>query len=239
MEVHDVFLPDLLTTVSVLVERKKIKTCRLKVYSDKAIKLSVPERTPKLWIEQFINSKSQWLSKRLQFLEQTKRQTAINEILSGASVCYLGEDLVFALSQSKKRMIYQGGKNLHICAPDIDDQKKLLAQFDKWWKEESLSVLNAEVDKFYPIFEKYRIKKPEIRLRKMKTLWGSCRPCQGVITFNQYLTRTPLACIEYVVLHELTHLLHPNHSKQFYGFLSNFMPYWQERKKALAIYIIR
>jgi len=84
-----------------------------------------------------------------------------------------------------------------------------------------------------PIIEKYKLPKPKIALRKMKTLWGSCSPGRGIVTFNQYLTKAKPACIEYVVLHELVHFLYPNHSRQFYNFLSSHMPDWKDRERIL------
>ncbi len=233
MEIYHVLLPELKTTIPVLVERKKMKTCRLKVFPDKTVKFSVPESTSQLWIEQYLNSKNEWLSKKMQVFEQTKGYAATDEIRSGISIRYVGEDLVFSVSQSNKSGVYKEGKNLHICTPDINDQDRLFAQFDKWWRKESLKVLNTQVEKLYPIVEKYKVNRPIVMLRKMKTLWGSCSPQRGIITFNQYLTKATPACIEYVVLHELIHFLYPNHSKQFYDFLSNYMPDWKERKKIL------
>ena len=67
----------------------------------------------------------------------------------------------------------------------------------------------------------------------MKTLWGSCSVNRGIITLNFYLIKAGIPYIDYVVLHELTHFLYPNHSKQFYMFLSNYMPDWKERKQVL------
>ena len=233
MEIYDVVLPMLNKTVFVSVERKKMKTCRLKVFPDKTIKFSVPESTPQEWIEHYLNSKNLWLSEKLQVFEQTEGYAATDEIRNGFSIRYLGEDLVFSLFQSDKQVMYKDGKILFIGAVDINDQERLFAQFDNWWRKESLKVVNEHVDKLYPIIEKYNIGKPKTMLRKMKTLWGSCSPHRGVVTFNQYLTKATPACIEYVVLHELVHFLYPNHGKQFYDFLSNYMPDWKARKKVL------
>lgn len=233
MEVYDVFSPELNTVIPVLVERKRIKTCRLKVFPDKTVKFSVPENTPQHWIEEYLNSKNQWLSKKIAIFEKVKGYAATDVIRSGISIRYLGEDLIFAVSRCDKNAVYKEGKNLHICAPDINDQEKIFAQFDKWWRNESLQVLNVQVEKLYPIIEKYKVDRPKVMLRKLKTLWGSCSPRMGTITFNQYLTKATPACIEYVVLHELIHFLYPNHSRLFYDFLSNYMPDWKARKKVL------
>lgn len=71
------------------------------------------------------------------------------------------------------------------------------------------------------------------RLREMVSRWGSCSPKKGFVTFNTALVAMPVSCIEYVVMHEFTHFLFPNHSKNFYQQLRIFMPDWEERKKRL------
>jgi len=124
MEVYGVCLPNCNTTIPVYVERKKMKTCRLKVFPDKTVKFSVPESTPQLWIEQYLDSKNQWIGKKIQVFERTKGYAATNEIRNGISIRYLGEDLVFSISQGSNK-IYKEGKILHICVTDINNQGKL------------------------------------------------------------------------------------------------------------------
>ena len=67
----------------------------------------------------------------------------------------------------------------------------------------------------------------------METRWGSCLVKKGIITLNKRLLEAPRNCIEYVVMHELCHFIYPNHSKQFYSFLTTLMPDWKERKQFL------
>lgn len=87
--------------------------------------------------------------------------------------------------------------------------------------------------RFYPEFEKYKIKEPKISLRAMKTRWGSCTPGRGTIRFNLLLADKPQECVEYVVVHELAHLVHPNHSKEFWKVVEEILPDWKERKRRL------
>ena len=115
----------------------------------------------------------------------------------------------------------------------INDQEKLMQQFEKWWRKEALIYLDERVEALYPIIRKYNKALPKVYLKKMKTLWGSCSVDREVVTFNQYLIKAKPACIDYVVLHELIHFIYPNHSKQFYDFLSIHMPDWRERKTVL------
>ena len=105
-----------------------------------------------------------------------------------------------------------------------------MEQFEKWWRNESVRFLEKRIAEYYPIIKKYDKSLPKVQVRKMKTLWGSCSINRGVITFNQYLIKAKPACIDYVVLHELVHFIYPNHSRQFYDFLSIYMPDWKERK---------
>ena len=81
--------------------------------------------------------------------------------------------------------------------------------------------------------KKYGIEFPEIQMREMVSRWGSCSPKKGFVTFNTALVTMPISCIEYVVTHEFTHFLYPNHSKKFYEQLATFMPDWEERKRRL------
>ena len=233
METYDLQLPDQKRSIPVLIDRKNIKTTRLRVYPDMTVKVSVSRSTPIKWVEDYLNSKNHWVSKKLYAFKQTTGYAATTEIRNGISIRFLGEDLVFAISEDRKPSVFIKGKVLHICTPDINNQEKLIKQFDRWWRIESYKHLDLQVDKLYPIVEKYGVTRPKIWLRRMRTLWGSCSQTREVITFNLYLTKAKPAYIEYVVLHELVHFLYPNHSKQFHNFLSSYMPDWKERKKVL------
>lgn len=225
-------------TVSILVERKNIKTIRLKVYPESIVKISSPYFVSDEFLTEFVSKHEKWIKNKLDFFSKTKGYAATTIIKNGMSVRMLGEDLIFSVSSSKKNLTYREGKILHICTTDIDNQEKIMQQFDKWWRKESLKILKQHVDKLYPIIKKYNVPYPNIYVRKMKTLWGSCSVNKNKVTFNQYLTKANPACIEYVVLHELVHFLYPNHSKKFYDFLSSYMPDWKERKKILDTEVV-
>ena len=87
----------------------------------------------------------------------------------------------------------------------------------------------------YPKFQKYGVTYPVIRFRNMVSRWGSCQPKRGVLTFNYALVEAPIFSIEYVVVHEFTHFLQPDHSRRFYQQLAMFMPDWEERKRILEM----
>lgn len=232
MEQVDLALPSG-ETIAVLLDRKKMKTSRLKVYPNLQVVLALPSSAPDSWAIEYLESKVDWISSKLENFKRTSGYAATDEIRNGYSIQMLGEDLVFSVAASERDYVFQEGKLLHICSTDITDQEKLTKLFQKWWRKKSLEVLNQRVDCWYPIIEKYGIPRPKVFIRKMATMWGSCSIKRGAVIFNLYLLKARIACIDYVVLHELTHFLYPNHSKSFYDFLSNYMPDWKDRKKVL------
>ena len=125
------------------------------------------------------------------------------------------------------------GDQLVVRLADIDDyeRKKMLIETFVW--EQCQTLFTRLVEELTPKLACYDVEMPKVRLRRMKTRWGSCSPARRSISLNMKLLETAPGCIEYVVLHELCHFVHPNHSKAFYALLERLMPDWKERKQAL------
>ena len=203
---------------AVQIYRKEMKTCRLKVFPDGSVSLSLPKQAEDAWAEAF---------------RKTTGYAATREIQSGFSITMLGQDLVFSVKQSDRNTVVRDGKTIQLLTTDINDQELIQKIFHSWWRKQALEIISQRVEQWYPIIQKYGINYPKVYIRKMSTLWGSCSPARLTMTFNLYLIKARTACIDYVVLHELTHFLYPNHSKQFYDFLSSYMPDWKQRKTIL------
>jgi predicted metal-dependent hydrolase len=92
-------------------------------------------------------------------------------------------------------------------------------------------MLKATINRFSPL-------EPQVRIRRMVQRWGSCTPT-GTITLNPALVQAAPACIDYVLAHELTHLLEPAHSARFYQLMTNVMPDWRHRRERLATAAVR
>ncbi|SMN11900.1 Predicted metal-dependent hydrolase [uncultured Candidatus Thioglobus sp.] len=99
-----------------------------------------------------------------------------------------------------------------------------------WYSQKAISHIQKALDKYQPIVGKNI---GSVKIRKMKTRWGSYNPVKSYINLNSELIKAPIKCIEYVVLHELTHLIYPNHNQHFYNYLSVHMPNWQKIKNML------
>ncbi len=88
--------------------------------------------------------------------------------------------------------------------------------------------------RWLPFFKPWQVPMPQIKVRLMKSRWGSCHHKKGVITLNTMLAQAPLACLEYVVVHELAHFVIPNHSQSFHEVMARVMPDYQARRKLLT-----
>lgn len=226
--------------VDVKIVRKNIKNVHLKVFRSLEVVLSVPVQVPQEWIVDFLNKRTVWIDNQITKYKLSGGTNTLDSIKNGTSVQILGKDMRIVFEPSLDNHIAADEKRITVFMRDTSDAELAQKMFLKWWKQEAERVLTQELDALYEkVFKKYQVPKPSIHIRKMKTLWGSCTPSKSKITFNSHLYKANIRCIQYVVLHELTHLLYPNHSKQFYDFLTIHMPDWQERKKQLDMDVVQ
>ncbi|GHV11479.1 hydrolase [Spirochaetia bacterium] len=225
--------------ILIKIERKKMTTCRLKVFPDQKVKFSVPLQTTSEWIVQYLENKKDWIFNKLDFFKKTKGYAATNTIQNGMSIQMLGQDMIFDVYEAGQPEVHTEYRTIHLGVPVFSSQETIIKIFEKWWRKNAYNTYAELLEVFYPIIEKHDIKKPNLLIRKMQTLWGSSSPRRNTITLNFYLLKARKPCIEYVVLHELTHFLYPNHSKNFYDFLTLYMPDWKDRKKILDNDVVR
>ncbi|OPY55826.1 MAG: hypothetical protein A4E55_02414 [Pelotomaculum sp. PtaU1.Bin035] len=233
MSMKKLYFTKLLGNIEVIIERKSIKNIRLKVFPSGIVKLSAPTGVSDKYLEDFLKSKTAWIEKSLNFFKDTKAGESETIIQSGATTRILGRQIRIIVNEAKFHRIEQKEDCVYIQSPAPKDTQALQKQFGRWWQKQSKSYFLAAIDRLYPIIAKHGFGKPELQVRRMKTIWGSCSRRYGKINLNYYLYKAPPPCIDYVVLHELAHFLYPKHNKVFYDFLTVHMPDWKERKRIL------
>lgn len=220
--------------VSVQIIRKNIKNVHLKVFRSLEVVLSVPMAVPSDWIDSFLDNHVEWIDDQITKYKKASGYNNLSSIRSGSSTQLLGKDVRVYKEASLINRVGVDEKKVCIFLKDTEDEELAQRLFDEWWRNTANDIFQTELEKLYKkIFRKYGLDHPHILVRKMKTLWGSCTPNKNKITLNEYLLKADIRCIQYVILHELAHLLYPNHSKEFYDFLTIHMPDWKERKKQL------
>ena len=212
------------------IERKNIKNYNIRILPDNKIKCSVPMQTIDEEISKFLKSKESWIYKHN--VRQEKLQPLQNKdiLKNGGFVKILGHFYNVKIESSQSFKIVLNDRNIIFYTNQIDNIDKKYRNFARKNMQEYFEKV---IETFYPIIRKYNKPKPLLKIRKMKTCWGTSNPEQNVITLNEYLYSASPYCIEYIVLHELTHFLYKNHDKQFFNFISIHMPDWQERKNKL------
>lgn len=216
------------------LERKNVKNINLRIKADQSINISASARVSDSVIEEFLRAKADYILRALDhYAEIAKYAPKPKQYVDGESFKILGHDRRLRVVQGKRNTIESDESYITLMVKDPAELELKKKTMDRWMKNYCKEILLAVCESVYPKFQKYGVEFPELRFRNMVSRWGSCQPKRKILTFNIALIEAPLSCIEYVVTHEFTHFLQPNHSKKFYGQLAMFMPDWQERKKIL------
>lgn len=217
-----------------ILERKTVKNVNLHVRRDGSVYVSANTMVSAKQVDEFLVSKAQFIrNAQKRFCEQAELQPQAKQYVSGETFYIQGRALRLKVMQATKNRIYADGVHIFLELKDVSDFSKRQRVVCNYLDQQCRAVFGEIVQDIYPIFQKYGVAVPIVRLRDMDTRWGSCLVKKGIITLNKRLLEAPRNCIEYVVVHEFCHFIHPNHSKNFYGFLSMLMPDWKERKNIL------
>lgn len=216
------------------LERKNVKNLNLHVRRDGTVYVSANRLVPVEQVDAFLESKLGFiLNARKRFAEQAQYKPQPKQYVSGETFYIQGRGLRLQVVQAAKDQISSDGVHLYLQVRDPMDFEKKKRMVSRFIDQQCRQVFGEIVAEVYPIFRKYGVAMPTLRIRDMETRWGSCLAKKGIITLNKRLLEAPRYCIEYVVTHEFCHFIHPNHSKQYYAFLTMLMPDWRERKKVL------
>ena len=220
--------------ISYVLERKQVKNLNLRIRKDGSVFVSANDAVSFDEVDEFVCNKASYiLSAVKRFNEMALYKPQPKQYVSGETFYLQGRALRLQVSQAAKDSISSDGVCIYLKAKDVNDFEKKRRMVNRFLDSQCKTIFVEVMDELYPLFKKYGIEKPALRIRDMETRWGSCLAKKGIVTLNKRLLEAPRNCIEYVVMHELCHFMHPNHSKYFYAFLSMLMPDWKERKQFL------
>ena len=210
-----------------LVKRKKIKNFILRIYPNLEVVVSVPLRTSDIDIEKFVDSKKEWIEKTISKIK--KIQEIKNENNSKEKIKFLGKILNLKIIDSELFRIKKTEKILFLYTSNKDfaEIEKVINE----WKKDKLKNLLEEYIKKYSILLGKNI--DYFMIKKMTSAWGIYHRRGNYITFNLELIEKNIECIEYVVLHELCHIFHMNHQKEFWALVQSFMPDYKKIRELL------
>lgn len=193
---------------------KNNKNMYLRIKDDLKVVITAPKRTPERVITSFISNNIDYIKKIIIQKEQikTKKQDKLEYLGNLYDICRINE------------------KNVY-----IGDTKAFVGtkvNLDTWYKKKSKEVFETYYNDCFEQFKESKIK-PDLKIRKMKSKWGVCNITNKTITLNQELIKLDSKYLEYVIYHELCHLKHPNHSKDFWNLVEVYIPNYKQIRKEM------
>ena len=215
--------------MNIEIIKKRVKHINLKVKPTGEVILTAPIWCSNEDIEYVLKKRAEWITQKVAYFQE-HRDTTTKEYVSGENFCYLGRNYRLKVIESSKESVKLQRDYLQLFVNDTCNLERKKSLIKEWYTQQAKIYFQRAIEKYQPIVNR-EIK--VVRIKEMKTRWGSCNSVKGYINLNLKLIEKPLECIEYVVFHELVHLVHANHSRHFYDYLTLYMPDWRERKERL------
>ena len=217
--------------ITVDVIRKKIKNLHLSVYPPTgAVRISAPERLDLDTIRVFALSKLAWIKKHQKKQLEQARETRRDFIDRESHYVWGRRYLLKVVEQESPPTVYLEHSRMVLSVRPGADIAKKQEVVDAWYRERLKEALPDLICKWEKIMG---VTVTSCTVRKMKTRWGSCTPATGRIRINTDLAKKPPECLEYIVVHEMAHLLEPTHNKRFVSLMDGFVPKWRLYQKEL------
>ena len=226
-------IPKELFGLRVEVLRSRRKTSVLYIVGDE-LQIRVPNRVRDRKIVEILETKERWIRNKVIQL-QNQRITNKREFISGESFSLFGRNLHLKVLEGGKvgTQLIDDYLITTVRTSEIGDLRKsrIKTYLEKWYIHEAYQKLEEKVMRYSKII---RVSPREIKVRNYKTRWGSCDN-KGRLTFNFHLIKAPHEIVDYVVIHELCHMIQPNHSKFFWNEVARFDPSFKNHKKWLKL----
>ncbi len=217
--------------VAVDVILKKVKNVHLSVYPPSgAVRISAPEHMSLETVRVFAISKLEWIKRERRKLQDQARETPREYVDRESHFVWGARRLLKVEEVDGAPSVRLLPKHLLLRVRADGDTGRREALLARWYRDQVRAALQPLLSKWEA---KLGVTVAQVFVQKMKTKWGSCNPETGTIRLNSELAKKLPECLEYVLVHELTHLLEPTHNDRFKQLLSKFMPHWREWRAEL------
>lgn len=210
------------------ITKKKIRNIYLRVNGNK-IDASCPYYVPKYEVYKFIDTRRDWIYRVYQFNENRPKNLYL----------YRGGDVFYVFGKAYKLVRTVGRKKISVIGDTIyftykDDSIDGIKALYKYFDSALLAKANEYLKQYRPLLLDYGYNnEPVLNARIMTSKWGVCYTRNNKINISSYLIHYPYECLQYIMVHELTHFIIPNHSKRFYEIIANNMPDYKKADSLL------
>ena len=220
--------------INIVIEYKPIKHIHLSVYPPEGnVHASAPSGMSEQQIRLFILSKYMWLKSKIEEARSHKYQKP-REYVSGEAYYFKGQlyRLRVEIRNTGKQEVAIEGDYIAVYCRKQENVEDLLKE---WYRLNLKELLPSLIEKWS---KRMQIEIPSFEVKSMPKRWGSCSKGRKHILFNLELAKKPIECIDYIVIHEMIHLVERNHTDRFYRLLSTYLPGWEKVKDMLNEYPI-
>lgn len=216
--------------VAIEVTFKTIKNLHLSVHPPEGrVTISSPKFYDLEKVKIYAATKLGWIKKEQRKFQNQARETS-RLMITQESHYLFGERYLLEVVAAKRNSVVVKGKKLMLFVTDVEDVALKRAVLYRFYRKELRAKLNVWVAHYAA---RIQLEVPDFKIRAMKTKWGSCAVNHERLWFNIELAKKPVECIEYVVVHELVHLLEKHHNKRFILLMEKYYPQWRTQKKLL------
>ena len=217
--------------MTIEVVRKDIKNVHLSVHPPTGkVRIAAPSRMNLETLRVFAIAKLSWIHDQQRKLQEQARETP-REYLDRESHYVWGQRTLLTLVEAEQPpSVEVSHSRLILTMRPGSEPSKREAILEDWYREQLRAAIPSLLEKWEHLLG---VKVERIFVQHMKTKWGSCNPASRTIRLNTDLAKKPRECLEYILVHELIHLLEPTHNARFVALLSQFMPKWESNRETL------
>lgn len=220
---------------------RRRRSIAVRVLAPDRLRVNAPGHYSQQAVLDFLNSRQQWLQRQLRQLAARPCPWSTG-YRHGSVHPFLGQPLALHWQTCSGRRVRITGQAPELLAqvpqhePEADTETLVARAMQRWYRRQAESLFQQQVHDWVSRID-WLSDAPPVKVRRMKSRWGSCSS-KGHITFNLHLVKTPLECIEYVVVHELCHLREMNHGRAFHALQAALLPDWKARKNRLQSFLL-
>lgn len=211
-------------TVPVKITASRRKSMRLQISAKGEVDVRIPIGISKRQVLGFLTTNESWLLKKYQAFKSIQKQRSQAVMVGGKEYPIIEKSI--AKLQVADNIVF---------VPVGSSPEQIQLMLEAWLRALSKVQLKQMIERWWPLFSQYAAKQPVLRVKKMRTRWGSLSQ-RGYINLNMALVQLPEELMELVVVHELCHLKHFDHGAGFKQLMSQCLPDWQRREQALQSY---
>lgn len=221
-------------TIEYCIEFLSRKTLSICVNPDGSVLLKAPYDSSIELIRQKVHKRASWILRQKRYFESFGIPTTKRLYISGESHFYLGRQYMLRIKQSNINAVHYQNNIIEI---ECRHKKNARLLLQTWYYKRASIKFQEYAQPIIEQFSVYGVKPQSLTIKKMDKRWGYCT-LDGHISLNLRLICAPRCCIEYVITHELCHLIHRNHTKDFYNLLTKEMPHWEKWKNKLERFML-